>query len=527
MKVRPSSSPNCIVSNSELLFCIDELDFDPGFIERFNSKEILGDRVEFLHHIEKAVWPEAWLCDLSTPLWRFNLHYFEYLQSLSASYISSGNPKYLEKGRYLIQSWVEYCSDKKDSCAWDSYTISMRVVNWLSFVNRHKTVWSEEFLARVNDSVYSQYCYLCEHLETDILANHYLENLKAIVLLSVYFCDEKVRNEAYSLLTREIEEQLLPDGMHYERSPMYHKIVVEDLLRVAVALSPYGDTSNFRECLGLQRAIDCLYSFERGVCRTPLFNDSGDNVAKSRDCLLSCAKNRFGIVPSFIQFFSDAGFFVREWDVSGNCVKLIVNAGKPSPKYAMGHMHSDALSFELYVNGVPVIVNRGTFAYQDAKRLDYKSTGSHSTIMLSGDEQNECWGSFRVARYGKCITAKEDGDNIVLSFQTPLDSRITRVISPIDKGFKIFDKISYKHTTFPASARFYSPGECEIIPNGCKVSISGCSVLLSSNECSPVLEEASYSPEFGLEEKAFAMVFPIREHCGEYVCSEITIRVQD
>ena len=34
----------------------------------------------------------------------------------------------------------------------------------------------------------------------------------------------------------EIKEQILPDGVHYERSMMYHKIILEDLMRVEKAL---------------------------------------------------------------------------------------------------------------------------------------------------------------------------------------------------------------------------------------------------------------------------------------------------
>ena len=44
-------------------------------------------------------------------------------------------------------------------------------------------------------------------------------------------------------------------------------------------------------------------------------------------------------------------------------------------------------------------MNCGTFAYQDAKRLEFKKTHSHSTVMVNGEEQHECWAPFRVARY--------------------------------------------------------------------------------------------------------------------------------
>ena len=84
-------------------------------------------------------------------------------------------------------------------------------------------------------------------------------------------------------------------GCILELSPLYHKVVLEDLLRVAVTLQAQGmEEAETVALLRLQKMCDCLFSLERGASRTPLFNDSGDNVAKSCHALLSCAKKRFG-----------------------------------------------------------------------------------------------------------------------------------------------------------------------------------------------------------------------------------------
>ena len=59
---------------------LPELDFDPVLLSRFDVDAILDDRIELLHHEEQVDWRESWHAELSTPLWRFNLHYHEYLQ---------------------------------------------------------------------------------------------------------------------------------------------------------------------------------------------------------------------------------------------------------------------------------------------------------------------------------------------------------------------------------------------------------------------------------------------------------------
>jgi len=55
---------------------------------------------------------------------------------------------------------------------------------------------------------------------------------------------------------RELEEQILPDGGHFERSPMYHAMVLEDLLdllqlpRVYPGLFKEEDVTAWRERFG-------------------------------------------------------------------------------------------------------------------------------------------------------------------------------------------------------------------------------------------------------------------------------------
>ena len=74
------------------------------------------------------------------------------------------------------------------------------------------------------------------------------------------------------MLKTQVNEQVLDDGMHFELSPMYQKIVLEDLMRAAIVLRDSG-FGEHAEAFKLQQMCDCLYSMERGIDRTPLFND--------------------------------------------------------------------------------------------------------------------------------------------------------------------------------------------------------------------------------------------------------------
>ena len=51
---------------------------------------------------------------------------------------------------------------------------------------------------------------------------------------------------------------------------------------------------------------DAMYSLEEGMGHTPLFNDAGDNVARSMLSLLAALREEFSIAPVNKNAFPDA-----------------------------------------------------------------------------------------------------------------------------------------------------------------------------------------------------------------------------
>ena len=464
-----------------------ELDFDSEFLSRFDVDAILGNRVKLLHHEEAVDWENSWHEPLSTPLWQFNLHYCEYLLPLAKANLETNDARYLDKGKAIIESWIDSCSRAKGGVAWDPYVISMRVVNWLSFYGELQINLERDnrFIEKFNRSLSEQFYHLSQHLEKDLLANHYLENLKALVILSCYFDDKKTLDMVLPELYGQVEEQILPDGMHFELSPMYHKIVLEDLLRVAASLVARGfDASEVSERLRLQGMSDCLWSLEKNTNRTPLFNDSGDNVAKSRDALLQCARERFNIQAVYHDCLPNAGYAILERTTDSGIVKVIFDAGSPGPLYAMGHAHCDALSFECFIDGQPWMVNCGTYAYQNESRLEFKSTLFHSTIKIDDEEQHECWAPFRVAGFSNARLLFCDGGSAMGEIvQRGSGTTAKRYIGLEPDGLLICDSVDPNH--YIAEAFIFA-------------------------EHTPNLKEeydiVEYAPEFGFSKKSYRIV---------------------
>lgn len=384
------------LSGQRVLAVLPELDYDPAFLNRFSVEELMQDRVTFLHEAESCDWEGTWHIDGRSPLWNFNLHYFEFIHPLTRCYLETGDKAVLDKTVQMIRGWIRQNPLEKGGNGWSAYPISLRLTNWLAYIAAVGDNLDTSFRRELEESIFQQYVYLSQHLEKDILGNHYFENLKTLVLCALFFGDV----QAFPIYVREFRtecrEEILPDGMHFELSPMYHKIVLEGLLRVTAALREAQMPDAQLEQMALDM-LTAVFSMEYGLSRTPLFNDSGDNVAKSLDGLLAAAKNHLGLIPNQKEALPQSGYYFFEkgpW-------RLIVDAGAAGPDYIPGHSHCDAMSFELFRDGEPYLVNCGTYAYQCARRHWFRSTEAHNTVQAAGFEQSEIWSTFRLARRSK------------------------------------------------------------------------------------------------------------------------------
>lgn len=414
---------------------VEELDHDPFFMARFSVNELMQDRVCFLHETEQFHWNMPWHLENHSHLWNFNLHYFEYLHPLTKQFLETGDREYLRKSVEMIRGWIGQNPKESGGDGWSAYTISLRLTNWMAYYSAVFSFLDVSFRDEFEKSIHEQYIFLSCHLEKDILGNHYFENLKALVLCALFF-DDKVALRAFlPEFRRECQEEILHDGMHFERSPMYHKIVLEGLLRVAVGLRKEAQSDWLLEQL-VQDMVSAAYSLERGLKCTPLFNDSGDNVSKSLNGLLSCAERHLGIKPVLKNALPASGYYFfekRPW-------RLIVDAGAAGPDYIPGHSHCDAMSFELYRDGNPILVNCGTYAYQCTERRYFRSTEAHNTVQVPGVEQSEIWSTFRLARRSSTRVLNAWKNGIHMEMTDYRGNRIQREITLTEDTLQITDR---------------------------------------------------------------------------------------
>ncbi len=449
--------PPAYKGNIRLLESPETLDFDPAFLARFSAEELMEDRVTLLHSGKDIDWTSGWRADDRSALWNYNLHYFEYLFPLVKAWKDTGDRRYLDKTEEIIGGWIEG-NPEGTLPGWAAYPTALRIVAWISYYRYAAEALPEDFTARFLESLHAQYRHLSGHLEKDILGNHYFEDLKSLAFAALFFRDDAVLEKALADFKGECAEQILPDGMHFELSPMYHKIILEGVLRLAAALRSAGRPEEEIEAR-LQPMLDAACSFEGGLARIPLFNDGGANVAKSLSALTETAERYFGLKPCPRNRLEDSGFCFFDGTCGGSRWKLIVDMGQPGPAYIPGHAHCDAMSYELFCDGEPVAVNCGTYAYQCRERSFFRSTAAHNTVMINGKEQSQCWGAFRLAKRSRIKVRRLTENAVVMELTDAYGQKCVRTIRFLPDRVVVRDEAPgarldvFVHLALPAKLR--------------------------------------------------------------------------
>jgi hypothetical protein len=347
---------------------------------------ILNHEIPFTRTIDWGIAREG----RASQLWGFHLHYHEFLeeagtgdfQAIVLDWIAS-NPPYAPRG------WYD---------AWSSYALSLRVVVWMQQIARRRGELAPEFLDVALRSLVEQVLFLEAHLERDVRGNHIIKNLKALLFAARFLGDagaEHRRDRAASLLAAEIDEQILPDGLHFERSPAYHAQVFADLVECHEVLPGGSEKASLAGRLDAMAQALADTTHPDGL--PSLFNDGGLHMAHAPGDLLAAwaaISGRRTMPPQEIRLDAAGYFGVRTGDDL-----LLVDAGRIAPDFLPAHGHGDILAVEWTVGGRRVLVDTGVFDYAAGPRRDRaRATASHNTVTVDGADQCEFYGSFRVGR---------------------------------------------------------------------------------------------------------------------------------
>lgn len=336
-------------------------------------------------------------------LWAYNMNYMDWLNQKDITF---------ETGSYWIEKFITEL--QKNKIGLDAYPIALRGINWIKFISIYRTKVPHNQLNKWNLSLFSQYKLLLKKLEFHLLANHLLEDAFSLFIASLYFSENTFFCLSSKLILEQLQEQILPDGAHYEQSPMYHCILLERLLdcyNLSTNNTIFTDQKNINE--KLKKFIIQMLGHLESICFSdksyPLFNDSALNISSSPLELFKYAK-RLNISWGKIEL-KNCGY--RKFQ--NNRFELFIDIGYITASYQPGHSHADTFSYELRIDNQPFVVDTGISTYNKNVRRQYeRSTISHNTVSINNQNSNEVWGGFRVGKRAK-VKILEEKNNYALA----------------------------------------------------------------------------------------------------------------
>lgn len=334
-------------------------------------------------------------------LWRYNLNYMDFILQPGMG---------VDEGVGWMQRFIDCIQD--NSIAADPYPISLRGINWIKFISLNWDEIAEGVRAGLDASLYSQYRILYKRTERHLLANHYLENGFSLLFAAIYFQDKDFWQKANFIVERQLSEQIMNDGAHYELSPMYHCIILERVLD-CLNLLQNAEGAVFEGCASMKNLLcekACkMLSWLDAITvsgRIPLLNDSANGVA---------------LAPLQLRLYAESQGLKWNCGVLSDCgyrhivrkdYEAVLDMAQLGVSYNLGHSHADSSTFLLWVNGGELVVDTGTSTYTAGERRGYeRSTRAHNAVVIDSENSSGVWGAFRCAQRAQ-VVIEEDGPEI-------------------------------------------------------------------------------------------------------------------
>ncbi len=474
----------------------------------YEQKLFDGNHVRFLNQDGAVNNISDWNNEEHAKLWLYNLHYFDDLNA-------QGFDTRKKQQTDLIQRWIDENPAPLGN-GWEPYPTSLRIVNWvkalLSGIVPEQTIINS--LAKQAD-------FLSQNLERHILGNHLFVNSKALIFAGIYLEGQEAKSwlqTGLDIYIKELEEQVLLDGGNFELTPMYHVIMLVDLLDLMNLWAAYPNKVNAAIAEKAQKVITKMFGWLKIMSHNDgeisFFNDTAFGIAPKTSAVLEYA-TKLGLYSLLADPVSsgkltlfnlqDCGYV----SVKSDEFSLIADLAQVGPSYQPGHAHADTLSFEFSLGNQRVFVNSGISEYGlNDERLRQRKTAAHNTVVVNDLDSSQVWCGFRVAKRASIL------NRIV---NRVVDNRVC--FSAAHNGFKkqgvncihqrdwlaengsvtVMDRLIGNYTT--AVGYLHLHPEIEV------VTITDEQILLASNDfdifikvsnANISIEDTTWHPEFGI-----------------------------
>jgi len=364
----------------------------------------------------------------------------QHFTRLGQAYWLTGDDRYAAEFVAEVTDWIganPFSRGVNWACAMD---VSLRAVSWIwgfHFFADAPACRDRTFRAAFLRALFLHGEFIVKHLEkADLNGNHYLCDGVGLVFLGCFFKRAAPARRwlalGRSIVEQEILTQTTEDGVDFEMSTAYHRLVLEAFFTSYLLLRLHGDDPPQRCWARLERMCEFVAAYTKPDGRVPLFGDAddgriqslGDQGINDHRYLLStacvffrradfksiasrCWQETFWLlgadaVDQFCRLpadtsltarsaaFPDGGFYV----LRSRFAHVMVDCGAVGFGNRGGHGHNDILSFELFLNGFNVVTDCGAYLYTASRewRNRFRGTAFHNTVQVDNEELNRFLG---------------------------------------------------------------------------------------------------------------------------------------
>jgi uncharacterized heparinase superfamily protein len=363
----------------------------------------------------------------------------QHFTTLGRAYWLTGDESFAREFTAEVDDWIRgnpFGRGVNWACAMD---VALRAVSWIwgfFFFAQADACAHAAFRERFLRSLFAHGAFVFANLETsDVNGNHYLSDGVGLVFLGELFRHADAGRRWLELgrriVTAEIASQVTPDGVDFEASTAYHRLVLEAFLTSYLLLERHGDAVGASQWHRLGRMLDFVQAYTKPNGLAPLIGDADDGRVQKlgrqdlndHRYLLSTGAVRlqrpdlkaaagqfweesfwllgpdgaaaFDALPAGAHAaasaaFPEGGFFV----LRAPSTHVIVDCGEVGMRGRGGHGHNDILGFELFLDGVNAVTDCGTYVYTASRewRNRFRSTAFHNTIHVDDEEVNRLVG---------------------------------------------------------------------------------------------------------------------------------------
>lgn len=355
-----------------------------------------------------------------------------YLQALSPAWLMlwayelDNNIKYLELTEKIILSWIDYSNDhdKKNSFKWYDHSTSDRALVLIYFIIQAE----DSKLTKFRKSIRLVEEQLIRHAKFLFDDNNYTtQNHGTMMDRSLYILAQYIDNSKSSVwiekakirLVNSFSRDFSKNMINLENSTSYHLFNLELYINIEKdLLNKFNDTFGSQFRYKINKAIDYIVYLCKPNNKFPMFGDGPEvsisNLIQSdfyeiylqnENLKYLITKGKEGEKPKYnFKVFSNEGysFYRSSWNMD---LKDTVYYSFLSGYLLRNHKHADDLSITMFANGQDILVDSGTYIYENGEYRDYfVSSMAHNGVVVDRETYPYIYGKLdkiKILRYGK------------------------------------------------------------------------------------------------------------------------------